>query len=116
MKLNDLEVLRELSDQELAVQAGAAPGLSVDAKSTKLSLQDCIDKATLGLVREGYTNISSGTGSNAFGNGSDFQFGFYGDYVAAITCVDPRDLVFISVAGPSQNIVTTLGTKLLAKF
>lgn len=106
MKLNDLEVLRELSDQELAVQAGAAPSLFIDFKSTKLSLQDCLDKATLGLVREGYTDISSGIGSVGSGKGSGVQFGFSGDYVASITCVDPKDLVFISVAGPSINTST----------
>lgn len=88
MKIIDLEVLRELSDEELAAQGGVA--WSNTYKSISLSQSDCISKATIATSKAGLSPQI--TGDSVYANTGD------GNTVVT-RCVASKGLVYFFGAG-----------------
>lgn len=88
MKIIDLEVLRELSDDELAAQGGIT--WSTDWKSISLSQSDCISKATLATSQAGLSPQVSQYAVYAYtSDGNE----------AVTSCVAEKGLVYFFGAG-----------------
>ena len=88
MELKDLEVMRELTDQELVMQGGLFAASR--SKVTNLSTADCVDELTVSMIQAGLDPTANSPIVLASPDGNNIVGG---------RCVASSNIVFVYAVG-----------------